>query len=85
MRSLTIDDDILAAARELAKLHKTTIGTVISSLARQALHPLQPARFVRNGIRLLPIQSGAGVTTLETIREIEEELLREEILVSQLP
>ena len=72
--TLTIDDDVLAAARELADLHKMTIGAVISSLVRQALHPSEPARLVRNGIRLLPIQPGSGAVTLETIKELMDEL-----------
>ena len=65
--TLNIDDDVLAAAKELADLHKMTVGSVISSLVRQTLHPSEPARLVRNGIWLLPTQAGAGVVTLEFI------------------
>ena len=35
--TLDIDDDVLAAAKELAHSQKTTAGRVISNLARQAL------------------------------------------------
>jgi hypothetical protein len=35
--TLDIDDDVLAAARELAKAEGKTMGTVISKLVRQAL------------------------------------------------
>jgi hypothetical protein len=35
--TLDIEDDVLAAARELARQQKRTAGEVISSLARQAL------------------------------------------------
>ena len=35
--TLDIDDDVLAAARGLARQQKRTAGEVISSLARQAL------------------------------------------------
>jgi len=71
--TLNIDDDVLAAAKELANLHKMTVGAVMSSLVRQTLHPSEPARLVRNGIWLLPVQPGAGVVTLELIKELMDE------------
>ena len=37
--TLTIDDDILVAARGLAARQQKTIGEVISALSRQALQP----------------------------------------------
>jgi Ribbon-helix-helix protein, copG family len=47
--TLTIDDDVLAAAKHLAERERKTIGEVISALARQGLakgHPIP--RPVRN-------------------------------------
>jgi len=35
--TLQLDDDVLAAARVLARQRQSTIGDVISDLARQAL------------------------------------------------
>lgn len=35
--TLQLDDDVLAAARVLARLKRTSLGAVISALARQAL------------------------------------------------
>jgi hypothetical protein len=35
--TLDIDDDVLAASKELARLKNTTAGKVLSDLARQAL------------------------------------------------
>jgi hypothetical protein len=72
--NLSIDDDVLAAAKKLAEMHKMSIGAVISSLVRQTLDPSEPPRLVRNGIWLLPIQPGAGVVTLELIQELMDEL-----------
>lgn len=72
--TLNIHDDVLAAAKELAHLHKMSLGAVISSLVRQTLHPSEPARLVRNGIWLLPIQPGAGIVTLELVKELMDEL-----------
>jgi hypothetical protein len=44
MRSTyNIDDDVLAAARELAKIQRKSLGAVISSLVRKALYPTEPA------------------------------------------
>jgi hypothetical protein len=47
MRSTyNIDDDVLAAARELAKFQRKSLGAVISSLVRKALYPTEPAASV---------------------------------------
>jgi len=54
--TLDIDDDVLAAAKELASGQKTTAGKVISDLARRALTrstDRAEARY-RNGLRLMP-------------------------------
>jgi hypothetical protein len=41
--TLTLDDDVLAAARVLARQRKQPIGSVISALAREALGSAQKA------------------------------------------
>jgi hypothetical protein len=53
--TLDIDDDVLAAAKELAKARDSTAGRVISDLARRALTE-STAREpqYRGGFRLLP-------------------------------
>ena len=73
--TLDIDDDILAAAKELAAARNSTAGQVISELARQALTqaPNDEAPEMRNGIPLLP-RRGAVVTP-----ELIEKLLNEDI------
>ena len=58
--TLDIDDDILLAAKELSAMRKTTVGQVISDLARQALVALPPE--YRNGLRLLP-RAGTVITS----------------------
>jgi hypothetical protein len=43
MRSTyNIDDDVLAAARELAKFQRKSLGAVISALVSKALYPTEP-------------------------------------------
>jgi hypothetical protein len=73
--TLDIDDDILAAAKELAAARNSTAGQVLSGLARQALTqaPSDEAPEVRNGVPLLPHRS--VVVTPELI----EKLLNEDI------
>ena len=41
--TLQLDDDVLAAARVLARQQRTSLGAVISELARQALVAPAPA------------------------------------------
>ncbi len=72
--TLTIDDDVLNAARERAEFERKTVGEVISSAARNGFFPADPAPATRNGIRLLPVQPGAGISTVELIRELMDEL-----------
>ena len=68
--TLDIDDDVLNAARELARLQKTTAGHVISDLARKALTgaaaPSGSAgshgTVLRNGWYVLPRRGGPVVT-----------------------
>jgi hypothetical protein len=72
--TLTIDDDILLAARERADFERKTLGEVISSLARKGLCPTESTPVYRNGIRLLPVQPSAGISTPELIKELMDEL-----------
>lgn len=72
--TLSIEDDVLAAAKELAAKEGKTVGEVISDLARQALSPKMPNRRTRNGIRLLPVQPGARRVTTELVNELLDEL-----------
>ena len=65
--TLEIDDDLLAAARELAEHGETTIGRVVSDLLRQALTRQTDAPLTeRNGFRVLPKRGGIVTTELVT-------------------
>jgi len=55
--TLSIDDDVLAAAKELAAKERKSIGEVLSGLAREALTPRKPSRRARNGVPLLPVRA----------------------------
>ncbi len=73
--TLDIDDDVLQAAKELARHEGSTTGKVISRLARIGLRQLssskkRPARF-RNGVPLFP--SRGEIITMEHIQKIMDE------------
>ncbi len=70
--TLEIDDDVLAAAKELAAGRKTTAGKVISDLVRKALTE-SPTRKVmyRHGLAILPKRG--GVVTPELVDRLAEE------------
>ncbi len=72
--TLAIDDDVLAAAKGLALLHRKSIGEVISALARQALQRQAPSHATRNGVPLLHVQTGTMPVTLEMVNKLRDEL-----------
>ena len=55
--TLTIDDDVLAAAKGLAARQHKSVGEVISALSRQALRPTAAKRKARNGVPLLAVRA----------------------------
>ena len=79
--TLNIDDEVLAAAREIARRRRTTAGAVISELARRALAQpkLESAAVAAErepepffGFRPLPAAGRiVGDETVERIREEE--------------
>jgi hypothetical protein len=79
--TLDIDDDILSAAKELAKAEGKTMGQVISELTRQALSAPhtgagfgEPAStFLADDWVTFPRRGGPPVTT-ELIQQIQDEL-----------
>ena len=85
--TLDIDDDILAAAKDLAKAEGRTMGQVISELARRGLtqpsfagHPglAEPAaRFEMDSWPTFPQRDGPPVTRA-LIERIQDELDRED-------
>jgi hypothetical protein len=72
--TLAIDDDVLAAAREIATSQKKSVGEVISILSRTALSPAPSQRKTRNGVPLLAIRADAPRVTSELVRQLQEEL-----------
>jgi post-segregation antitoxin (ccd killing protein) len=72
--TLAIDDDVLAAAKDLAEREHRSIGVVISALAHQGLAGgARTTQTERNGIPLLPQRKAAVPVTLELVNELRDE------------
>jgi len=74
--TLDIDDDVLRAARELARRGKSSVGAVISALARRALvapaegpRARQPAALY--GFR--PLAKRGGIVTNALVDKLRED------------
>lgn len=77
--TLQLDDDVLAAARVMARQQRTSLGTVISELARAALVAPSPAgdssgAVHRNGVPLLPWKAEGAPVDLELVNSLRDEL-----------
>ena len=75
--TLDIDNDVLAALKELAKRERKTAGQFASGLMREALHARASKAaggksHVQYGFK--PIPAGGEVVTNELVDELREEL-----------
>ena len=72
--TLSIDEDVLAAAKHLAERERKSVGEVISTLARQGLAKgTRSTRNLRNGVPLLPTRTGGTPVTLELVNQLRDE------------
>ena len=72
--TLAIDDDVLAAAKELATTEHKSVGEVISALARRALRPPETGLKTRNGVPLLAVNPNGPRVTSELVHQLREDL-----------
>ena len=76
--TLALDDDVLEAARALARQQGSTLGAVISDLARESLRSpvggASDAERERSGLPLLPIRTSGAVVDLELVNQLRDEL-----------
>lgn len=70
--TLAIDDDVLSAAKAIARQERRSIGEVLSDLARRALHR-PAASTTRNGVPLLPVRDPRAVVTLDVVNALRDE------------
>ena len=75
--TLALDDDVLDAARALAQQQGSTLGAVISDLARESLRSASSKKGLkgqRSGLPLLPIHDPGAVVDLQLVNQLRDEL-----------
>lgn len=70
--TVDLEEDVLLAAKEIARQRGNTVGQVLSALVRQALTRQTPVS-TRHGLPLFPVQPDAGVVTSELVNRLRDE------------
>jgi len=70
--TVDLEEDVLLAAKEIAKQRGNTVGQVLSDLARQTLTRRTPVS-TKHGLPLFPVRPDAGVVTLELVNRLRDE------------
>ena len=72
--TLEIDDDVMLAAKDVARLKNQGLGRTLSELARRGLQPdVAPVLEVRDGIPVWIHGPGAIVVTSGLVRNLADE------------
>jgi len=69
--TLDIDDDVIAAARELAASERRSLGAVVSELARRGLTPARVE--IDDGVPVIRVPAGTPAITPEMVRRAVDE------------
>jgi len=69
--TLTLDDDVLRAARSLAGAQGISLGEAVSELARRGLVP-SPSKVQEAGLPVFPVPPDARPVTLEDVKRLED-------------
>lgn len=72
--TLSIDDDLLALAKNLSAQHRKSVGEVVSELMRKALAQPAQAPHTRDGLPLLAVRADSGPAMPELVAQLQEEL-----------
>jgi hypothetical protein len=70
--TLDIDDDLLATAKQMARDQHSTVGRVISELARKSLET-SATPTIRNGFEVFKSRPGAPRIDLEFVNRLRDE------------
>lgn len=70
--TLDLEEDVLLAAKEIARQRGITVGKVMSDLARQALMR-EASGTTKNGLPIFPIQPEAKIVTMELVNQLRDE------------
>jgi len=71
--TLNIEEDVLLAAKEIARQKGITVGQVLSGLARKSLTRKSSVR-KKGGLPLFPVQPDAGIVTQELVNQLRDEI-----------
>jgi hypothetical protein len=71
--TLNIEEDVLLAAKEIARQKGMTVGRVLSDLARKSL-TRKSSVMKKDGLPLFPVQPDAGIVTLEFVNQLRDEI-----------
>lgn len=71
--TLDIDEDVLTAARELARSRRSSIGKVVSELVRRGLWR-ENVTEAEDGFPIFPRKPGGRVVTLELVNRLRDEM-----------
>ena len=69
--TLEIDDEVVAAARELAAIEGKSLGSVVSELARKGLTPAKVDS--EDGLPVIRVPAGSTPITPEMVRRALDE------------
>lgn len=77
--TLSLDDDVLAAAKVLARQRREPLGTVISDLVRRSLaapasNTPGSATTIRNGLPLLPLSRTGAPVDLALVNSLRDDV-----------
>jgi hypothetical protein len=73
--TLVIDDDLLAAARTLARANSESVGRVLSDLARRGLRAAARIDIKHKGtFPVFSVPAAAHPITLDDVRKLEDEV-----------
>lgn len=72
--TITIDDDLLEAAKALAAQRKTSIGQVLSELIRKGLTAEARIACGEGGFPVFSAPAAARPITLETLKQAEDDV-----------
>jgi hypothetical protein len=70
--TVDLEEDVILAAKELARQKGVSIGKVLSELVRQTL-TRRTAGATRQGLPLFPVQPEAGVVTPELVNQLRDD------------
>jgi hypothetical protein len=70
--TVDLEEDVLLAAKEIAKQRGNTVGQVLSDLARQALTRWTSVS-KKHGLPLFSVQPDAGIVTPELVNRLRDE------------